>query len=111
MAKAVVHEFEVVQVHEEHGDGGLAPPRASEGVLEAVHKQGSVGQLGQGVVERLVPQLLFELFAFGNVSGGDHDPPDIRIIKQVVDVMFEVAPGAVFVRSPKLYGWMKPRRT
>src|SRR5918997_4443903 len=111
MAEAVVHQLEVVQVQKEHRDALLAPAHASQGVLEAVHKQRPVGQIGQGVVERLVPELLFELFALGDITGTDHYSPDVRVVKELADRVFEIAPGAVFVRGPELYGRMESRCT
>src|SRR5215204_402548 len=58
-----------------------------------------------------MPKLFFEFLALGNIPGGDHDPLDIRVIKQVVYGVFKIAPRAVFVRHPKLYRRMKPRST
>ena len=54
--EAVVHQLEVVQVHEEHGDLVVASIRAGQGVFQAVREQGPVRQVGQGVVQRLVAE-------------------------------------------------------
>jgi hypothetical protein len=53
-------------------------------------------------MEGLVSQLLLELPALGYIPGGDHDPPDVRVVEQIVDGVFEVAPGAVPVRDTEL---------
>ena len=44
-------------VVEKHGQGGVPAPRAGEGVLEPIAKEGAVGQPGERVVQRLVAGL------------------------------------------------------
>ncbi len=56
MAEAVVDELEVVDVQEHDGDLGVRPRQR---VPEAVHEQHAVGQTGQGIVQRLVADVVF----------------------------------------------------
>ena len=58
MPEAVVDRLEVVEVQEQHGDRIGAPVAAVHGMGEPVQEQRPVGQAGEGVVERLVVELL-----------------------------------------------------
>ena len=64
MAEGVVDRLEVVDVHEQHRDGFAVALLALDGVQHAVAEQRPVREVGDGVVERLVLQLLLELLAF-----------------------------------------------
>ena len=50
VAVAVVHELEVVEVDEEHGDGEVAAMRACDRLLEVLLEEEPVRQVGQRVV-------------------------------------------------------------
>ena len=58
VTEAVVHGLEVVEVEvDQRQPIATAPAGRLQGVLDAVEEQGSVGERGQGVVERLVREL------------------------------------------------------
>src|ERR671917_1630217 len=80
MAQRVVDNLEVVQVHEQHRELALSPPRANQGMLQAVHEQGTVGQPGQPVVECLILQPLLEGFALGDVVDGTNHPQGLTTL-------------------------------
>ena len=61
-------------------------------MLETVAEQGPVGQPAQGVVERLVLELLLEPPALTDVSDREDDPFDGRVAEQVVGDDLDVAP-------------------
>src|SRR5204863_2787303 len=54
VAQTVVHRLEVVEVHKEDRDRGTAARASGEGVPDAVPEQRLVGEVGQGVVKRLM---------------------------------------------------------
>ena len=83
VAGAVVDGLEVVEVHEQDGDGRGDAVGARQGVVEAVGEQGAVGQAGQGVVEGVVLELRLQLLLRGDVAGGDDDGPDVGVGEQV----------------------------
>src|SRR5262249_40163837 len=58
VAEAVVDLLEAVEVDEENGDLVLGARRPRKFVVEAVAEESAVGEAGEGVVERLVRQLL-----------------------------------------------------
>jgi hypothetical protein len=58
LAERVVQDLETVQIEEEHRQVGAGPLRAGQGVGEAVHEEGPVGQPGQGVAEGLADELV-----------------------------------------------------
>ena len=66
-----------------------------QGVLQPVAEQGTVGQPAQGVVERLVLELLLEPLALGHVTQREDDPFDGGVAEQVVGDHFDVAPRPV----------------
>ena len=63
MAEGVVDRLEVVEVHEQHGDGLLVARLALQRVLDAVPEQRAVGETGDRVVEGLMCELLLERLA------------------------------------------------
>src|SRR5215218_2713184 len=109
MPKTVVYNLEVVQVHEQHRDLAASPVDTDEGVFEAIHEQRAVRQPGKQIVERLIAELLYEGFAFGDVPGVDHHTPHSRVVEQVVYDMLEVAPRAILVWHSELQARVKPR--
>jgi hypothetical protein len=70
VAEAVVDALEVVQVDEEDGHGAAPTPGSSQGRGEPVEQQPAVGQPGEGVVQRLVPQTLRSQPLGGDVGEG-----------------------------------------
>ncbi len=53
---------------------------------------------------------LLSLDALGNVPGADHEPPDIRIVEEVVPDGLHVAPRAVGGPDPEAHGRRNPGR-
>ena len=102
MTEAVVHELEVIEVEEKHGQQGLGSGGWSEGVLKSIEKQGTIGQPAQGVMERLVFELLFEALALAHVPQGQDDPFDRRVAEEVVGHNLDVTPRAVAVADTPL---------
>jgi hypothetical protein len=74
VAETVVYELEVIQVEEEHCYGLLAVLRTGEGVFETVHEQEPVRQIGQGIVQGLMSQLLLQGLALGDVLHRSYHP-------------------------------------
>lgn len=74
MAEAVVDHLEVVDVQEQHRvpypARRVAPlaPRGVEGMRQAIVEQGTVGEPGQRVVERLMGEFLLEPLALADVA-------------------------------------------
>src|SRR5712664_928067 len=76
VAEAVVDHLEAVDVQHQHREAGLVPPLLQrEAVLEAVEEERAVGQAGEGIVERVVEQLVGGAAPIGHVSahGGAAD--------------------------------------
>jgi hypothetical protein len=82
--QAIVRDFEVVQVHEQHRNLAASPIRTTQGVFEAIHEQRSVRQTAERIVKRLMAELLLQGLALGYVPGGDHHAPYSRVVEQVV---------------------------
>jgi hypothetical protein len=68
MSQTIVQDLEVVEVNKQHRDLAAVALRTGYGVLKAIRKQGPVGQASQGIVQRLVLELLLQCLAFGNVE-------------------------------------------
>jgi hypothetical protein len=68
VTEAVVDRLEVVQVEEEDRQAAVTPVRTHERVLDPVTEQRLVGELGEGVVERLVGELGLETLVLGDVA-------------------------------------------
>ena len=75
----------------------LVPSRAAtrERVLDAVGEQRAVRQPGDGVVERLVRQLLLERGALARVAAVEHDAANMLVVAEVGrdDLELERAPS------------------
>src|SRR5215204_6065030 len=78
-------------------------------MFEAIHEQRPVRQPGERIVERLITELLYQGFAFGDVPGVDHHTPHSQVAEQVVYDMLKVAPRAILVGHSELQGRVKPR--
>ena len=73
-------------------------PAAVEADQRPPHRR-VVQRRGEAVLELVDPP--FELPALGDVPGGDHDPPDGRLVEQVGGRHLEVPPGAVGAAGPQ----------
>ncbi len=69
----VVDLLEAVEVHHQQGQGRREPPRGPKGLLEPVEKEGSIGQTGERVVQRLPLELVLGLLAIGDVREARDD--------------------------------------
>ena len=70
VTEAVVHQLEAVEVDEQHRDRRVGVGQTGDRVLEPVLGQSPVGEPGQGVVQRQVPEAAGVL---GAVDGERHE--------------------------------------
>ena len=94
MAERIVDQLEVVEVEKEHTEWAVL---ASEGMLDSIQQQCTVGEAGEGVAKRLVGQLLLQRLPRADVAGRDHDAPKPGILQHVVADDLQVQPVAVHV--------------
>ena len=97
VAQAVVHRLEVVEVDEHDADRRPAAERAHDRVLHAVGEKGPVGEIRDGVVERLMRELLLERFPLADVAAVQDDAADVLVLEQIGVLHFELKPGSVAV--------------
>ena len=97
VAEAVVDRLEVVEVEEDDRQAGLLAARAGDRLAHALDEQRAVGQAGDGVVERLVGELLLEGLALADVAGVEHDALHVLVVEQVRVQDLELARAAVLV--------------
>ena len=83
VAEAVVDRLEVVEVHEDDGQPRALAARARDRVADALDEQRAVGEVGDGVVEGLVGELLLERLALADVAAVEHDAVDVLVVEQV----------------------------
>src|SRR2546423_2063870 len=101
VAHAVVDLLESVQVEEQHHQDLLRPDGPGQRLVEPVTEEGTVGQAGETVVERLPGQLVLEPHALADVPGGEHNATDSPVVAQVGDVRFEMTPLSEPVHDPE----------
>ena len=58
LAQRVVEDLEAIQIEEEDRQVGAGALRAGQGVGQAIHEEGTVGQPGQGIAEGLADELV-----------------------------------------------------
>ena len=102
VAERVVDRLEVVEVHEQHRNGVAAARLELERVLDAILEQCPVGEAGDGVVERLVRELLFERLPFGDIADVEHDAAHVLVVQQVRAHGLGVEPEIVLVTEAEL---------
>jgi len=85
-------------------DGAPAFTRAGEGVSEALHEEGAVGQTRQAVVESLVGETFLGVPALGDIPVVGDDPAYVGIVEQVFEDRLHVPPRTVRVPHAKLDG-------
>ncbi len=95
--EAVVDGLEVVEVEEQDRDRFLERLAQGQGVLDPVAEQAAIGQVGEGIVEGLVGELLLELLALADVTGVEHEPSDAWVLDRVADRGLDGDPVAVAV--------------
>ena len=69
MAEGVVHRLEVIQIQKQDGQPGILAPGLLDGMFRPQVQQHAVGQAGQGVMMRHVPQLFLGLFPAQDDAG------------------------------------------
>ena len=81
VAERVVDGLELVEVDEQDRDPLLGAP--DERVAEAVDEEDAVGQPGERIVERLVPELVLEVFPVADVDEDalHHGGPAVRVAR------------------------------
>ena len=99
----VVDRLEVVEVHEQDRGVLVVARLAVECVLDAVAEQRAVGEPGDGVVERLVGELLLELLALADVAHVEHDAGHVRVVHQVRAQRLDGDRRAVAVAQAELH--------
>ena len=77
VTQAVVHELEVVEVHEDDRHATRAPCQACQRLLEAVHEQLAVRELGQRIVQRLVLEQLLRRPVRTHIARDPDDAVDV----------------------------------
>ena len=100
MAHRVVHDLEVVQIHEEHAGRGPVALGPGQAVGGPVLEQQAIGQAGQRVVEGPVLQLRLELALRGHVPQGEHQAADRAIAAQVAAPDLDLNAHAVTAGDP-----------
>ena len=69
--------------------------RPRERVLDAVGEERAVGELGDGIVEGLVGELVLEDLALADVAAVEHDALHVLVVEQVRVLDLELEPLAV----------------
>ena len=102
VAEAVVDRLEVVEVHEDHGQPGALAAGARDRMSHPLDEQRAVGEVGDGIVEGLVGELLLEDLALAHVTAVEHDAVDVLVVEQVGVEHLELAHAAVAVDQAAL---------
>ena len=71
-------------------------------MFDAVLEERAVGEPGDGVVERLVRELLLERLPLGDVADVEHDAADVLVVQQVRAHGLGVQPEVVLVAQAEL---------
>ena len=96
MAEAVVDLLEPIQVEEHHRHHASVPTRPGQRLLEAVHEQRAVGQIGEHIVMRDVLQAFLNGHAFGDITSRGHEVGDVAVcVLEGRDGLFLVVQRAV----------------
>ena len=99
VTEAVVDGLEVVEIDEQHGHAHAVAQRPRDRVADALVEQRPIGEVGDGIVEGLVGELLLERLALGDVAAVEHDPADRAVGQQISVEDLEVAQASVLVRE------------
>src|SRR5207237_9820537 len=83
VTEGIVDVLEVIEVEEHHRNAALVTLRESQRVMHAIPEQISIGELGEGVVERQLPQLRLERLAFADVAEIERQPLHRRITGEI----------------------------
>ena len=83
---------------------GSAATCAHQCMLDTVGEERAVRELRDGIVERLVGELLLECLAFADVAAVEDDAPDVLVVKQVGVLDLERQRRPVAVADRALHG-------
>jgi hypothetical protein len=97
MTEAVIDQFEIVEVDDEHTYGVTVAMTAAQRMTDSVDEQGPVGQARQAVVQRLAPQLGVEALAVGDVTHRQDETVDAGDATHIGRDDLEIAPLATTV--------------
>src|SRR3990172_6455130 len=96
MSYGIVDNLKLIKVKEHHGDDLVFTLLIGYGLSQPVIKEVSIGKTGQRIMGRLIHQLLFKTFTFGNIM--HHKTQDILIlIGYLVCAQFRFYKRAVLV--------------
>ena len=101
VTEGVVDLFEVIEVHEQEGEGCVLTHRGRDGDLEAVEEQRTIRELRQRVAEGLLAQRTLRLALLGDLRRARHDLADLADdVDERHDVDLPPARAAVVVPDP-----------
>ncbi len=104
VAQAVIHDFEVIQIDEEHGELIIGVALGViEGAAQAVEKQRAIGQIGQDVVEGIVGQTLLGALTRRNVAAIHHQALNVRIAQQIAGYGLGLDPARLGMLKSELH--------
>ena len=92
VTEAVVDDLEVVEVQEEDSGQAGPPFEPAQGQTQAVEEQRPVRQAGEGVVQRLMDELLFGVLSLGDITSHHDVPEDGRVVAQIGHAVLQPAP-------------------
>ena len=95
VTEAVVHGLEVVEIDEENGEEVPSARAALDCVRDALREERAVREPRERVVERLMRELVLERSALGDVTRGQYDTADVRLVEQVVEDALQLHDRAV----------------
>src|SRR5205085_2745124 len=99
MTETVVDRLEVVEVDEHYGDPRPGPAAAQTRLVETIHEQRSIRQLGEVVAEHPFLELSSKLAFQRDVAHGDDQAGDVAVAEHVDDAHLEVARSAFAVEE------------
>ena len=91
VAEAVVHGLEVVEVDEHDRDPRPRAAAAQARLVETVHEQRAIRELGEVVAEHALLELACQLPLHRHVAHRDHETGDVLVAEHVHDAHLEVA--------------------
>ena len=83
VTEGIVDVLEVIEVEEHHRNAALVALRESQRVVHAIPEQAAIGELGEGVLKRQLPQLRLERLAFADVAKIEGQPLHRRITGEI----------------------------
>ena len=95
VSERVVHRLEPVEVDEQHRGAQPVPPRAREGLAQAVDDERPVREAGERVVQGAIFERLFGGAPIGDVAHVRHDALDGGLVEQVRGAEVEPSPATV----------------